>query len=344
MCDNLPEMKLALFLLVAAPLLAGDSPCLKPDSSCTQKAPVGGGRHLLVYRNYALDKPAPQVTRAFILVHGAARNGDGYFASALGTAVAAGKLIETMVIAPSYKGRARGCNDPVEDGELYFGCGEWNAGYFAINSPAGQKISSFAAMDKLLEMLSNKNNFPNLKEIVLAGHSAGGQFTQRYAAVNRMEAKLGVPVHYIVANPSSYAYLSDARPGRGNVCTPDGKCTAAFGPYWDSDSCTGYNTYRYGLEKLEGEASVTGAEQMRAQFPKRRVTYLIGDLDTLPDTDLDKSCPANAQGLNRRERGLNFHGYLKSSFGAATHSFVMVPRCGHNNACMFVSSAKLLLP
>jgi hypothetical protein len=65
----------------------------------------------------------------------------------------------------------------------------------------------------------------------------------------------------------------------------------------------------------------------------------------LQDSDLDKSCGAQAQGVNRRERGINFWNYMRSQY-QAEHKLVMVPRCGHNAACMFASStgSKTLFP
>jgi pimeloyl-ACP methyl ester carboxylesterase len=213
-----------------------------------------------------------------------------------------------------------------------------------MNSPA--KANSFDAMDRILELLSDKSRFPNLKSIVLVGHSGGGQFMQRYAAANQMEAKLRVPVRYVVANPSSYLYLNDARLRTDANCTPDGKCTGPFGPYWDRINCTGYNRYRYGLDSPVGYVASVGANTIRRQYPSRNVTYLIGDLDQLQDSDLDKSCAAQAQGFNRRERGINFWNYMRSQYQATGHKLVLVPRCGHNAACMFASStgSKVLFP
>jgi hypothetical protein len=38
-------------------------------------------------------------------------------------------------------------------------------------------------LDQAIQWFSNPINFPNLKQIVVAGHSAGGQMAQRYAVV-----------------------------------------------------------------------------------------------------------------------------------------------------------------
>lgn len=45
-----------------------------------------------------------------------------------------------------------------------------------------------------------------------AGHSAGGQYVTRYEMANRIHETLGLPVSYVVANPSSYAWLDTTRP------------------------------------------------------------------------------------------------------------------------------------
>src|SRR5258708_6928759 len=73
-------------------------------------------------------------------------------------------------------------------------------------------LTSFDFADEILRKLARKEVFPNLRNIVLAGHSAGGQFATRYEMANQVHDKLGVPVTYVVSNPSSYAYLDDSRP------------------------------------------------------------------------------------------------------------------------------------
>ena len=334
--------RLAFAVLLTLAGLPAAEPCLQPDSTCSEHV-IMGNKYVIVYRNLALETPNATIDRALIMVHGAQRNGDGYFATAMAAAAATGNLLNTLVVAPAFRGReGRGCNDAVQPGELYWSCQGWNAGFPAVDE---KTVDSFAVMDRILILLSNKAKFPKLKIIVIAGHSGGGQFMQRYSAMNRIEETLGVPVRYVVANPSSYVYLDSKRPASGANCTADGKCQGTFGPYSDRANCTTYNNYRYGLESLSGYAEQVGAETIRKQFPLRNVTYLIGDLDVLPDTDLDKSCPANAQGLNRRERGLNFWNYIQTEYHA-THKLVVVPRCGHNAACMFTASAgaKVLFP
>ena len=86
----------------------------------------------------------------------------------------------------------------------------WKQGDGSKTSPP---VSSFAALDRLIAGIVRSHRFPGLRHIVVAGHSAGGQFVERYAASTRLSVR--VPVRYVVANPSSYLYL-----------TPSGRCAA----------------------------------------------------------------------------------------------------------------------
>ena len=72
-------------------------------------------------------------------------------------------------------------------------------------------------LDAIVEELGRPDRYPNLREVTIAGHSAGGQFVQRYAAGTRIEqqpaiAALGLRFRYVVANPSSYMYLFPREP------------------------------------------------------------------------------------------------------------------------------------
>ncbi|KAL7483085.1 hypothetical protein ACHAW6_008744 [Cyclotella cf. meneghiniana] len=76
-------------------------------------------------------------------------------------------------------------------------------------------ISSFAVMDALLETLCAKHRFPNLERIVIAGHSAGGQFVHRWGLSSNSwcfhDNDTYPSVRLIAANPRSYAYLDGRR-------------------------------------------------------------------------------------------------------------------------------------
>src|ERR1700756_5964144 len=72
-----------------------------------------------------------------------------------------------------------------------------------------QPRGSFDALDAILARLADRHLFPDLKQVVVAGHSGGGQVVQRYAIATKGEMALKaaqIGVRYVVANPSSYAY------------------------------------------------------------------------------------------------------------------------------------------
>jgi pimeloyl-ACP methyl ester carboxylesterase len=302
----------------------------------TEAVKVGDG-HILVWRTHSLQSGVHKgVTRGYVMVHGTNRNAEDYFRWALASAAAAGRLADTAVVAPHFKARTPdGKGDPVEAGEWYWTNEGWKAGLGALNGA----MTSYHAMDRILECFNDASRFPDLREVVVAGHSAGGQFVQRYAAFNRQEPKMRVKVRYVPANPSSYVYMDELRLAAGGACSPQGGCSGEFRRYWDADNCTTYNHYRYGLEKLEGYAEGMDPGEIRKQFVARDVTYLVGELDTrTDDPSLDKSCPAQAQGPNRRERGTTFWNYMKQRY-QAPHGFAIAPGCGHAAVCVFAGTA-----
>ncbi len=276
--------------------------------------PLDGGRFLLVYSSAPLKVRNAAIERVFVLVHGLQRDGDVYFKSAMAATREAGRMDSTLVIAPQFHANdGNQCKDKFASGEAHFACRGWSDGVATKSDP----LSSFAAMDRLLQALANRELFPALKEIVLAGHSAGGQFVQRYAAANRVDGKLPVPLRYVVANPSSYLYLESWRPV-------------------EHAACPTFDRYKFGLQGLTGYLAETGAEAIRAAYPKRTVTYLLGELDTTDEHNMDKTCPAMAQGPNRLERGLAYYQRLQEIFHT-DHQLLRVPGCGHSGDCMYRS-------
>src|SRR5205807_1624894 len=105
----------------------------------------------------------------------------------------------------------RGCRDVLAASEVSWACSgdSWRSGGASLNSP---QLTSFDFADQILRKLAQKDVFPNLKLIVLAGHSAGGQYVTRYQMANRVHDELGIPLTYVVSNPSSYAYPDSNRP------------------------------------------------------------------------------------------------------------------------------------
>ena len=200
--------------LFLAPLLAcvaaSAAPCIKADPSCTEWLQFGvGPARSLIYRTFSLDTRNESITRALIVVHGAGRDADNYFRSSLAAAFLGGALDNTVVIAPRMASNAANCKDTLAANEVSWNCNTWRSGGPAISNP---DLTSFDFLDEILRKVARKEIFPNLKAIVVAGHSAGGQVVNRYEMGNQVHEKLGVPVTYVVSNPSSYAYPEALRP------------------------------------------------------------------------------------------------------------------------------------
>jgi pimeloyl-ACP methyl ester carboxylesterase len=299
----------------------------------------------MVYSTYALDKQNKSVTRALIMVHGADRNADHYFETATAAGFLAGALANTIIIAPRF---AAG-HDTVAANEVVWPArgDSWRSGGM---SPTNPSLSSFDFADEILRELADKKRFPNLTHIVVTGHSAGGQFANRYEMSNKMHGKLGgVTVSYAVANPSSYAWPAAVRPlpvGNADPSTADKEALGddgetvdtnfTYGPL-DSAKAPGYDKWPAGLEDRAGYTAAMSDEQLIKQLVERPTTYLLGQVDVLPLGGFDSSPSGMAQGPTRRARGEAFVKYVNETLGAK-HEAIIVPECGHNDRCIFTTS------
>ena len=325
-----------IFILVAmvgVPSAALAGPCA--GSACAEWVLVGGGpARSLVYRSHPLEVRNERIARALIVVHDTSRDAEAYFRTGAAAALLAEAQDDTIVIAPRFASRnGVGCADTLDEGEANWPCegNSWRSGGIA----AGQAVTSFDLADRILLMLARRSMFPNLRAIVVAGHSAGGQFVTRYQMANRVHDRLGIPVRYVVANPSSYAYPDSVRPVAHH--SQDGQ--TVFGPVGER-TCDAYDRWPYGLEDRAGYSRQASAAQLRRQLAGRPATYLLGELDVLPVASFDASCAAMVQGPTRLARGRAFAAYVNQQL-RAKHTVTIVPACGHDARCMFTAEPAL---
>lgn len=269
------------------------------------------------------QQPLPQVQRALIVIHGRLRNAQTYLHSAEQAATQAGQLSTTLIVAPQFLNDTDDTRHALPDAVLRWHANDWMAGAPAL-SPA--PLSSYAAVDKILERLDDRKRLPNLREVVVAGHSGGAQVVQRYALTTQADKTLqadGIKVRYVIANPSSYAYFNAQRPI----------------PTFDAANCPGFNTWKYGLKELPAYAEGQKHRQLEQAYVERDITYLLGAKDIDPNHPaLDKSCEAEAQGAFRLERGKNYFEYLTQRHPQGLNQrLVEVPGVGHNGEQMFTS-------
>ncbi len=191
------------------------------------RTPLGGG-YARYFGTGSLDGDST-ATRAIVIVHGVLRDADYYYDTGVIAADAAHALTQTLVVAPQFVERSELAGQNVSPQTLYWN-GRWPGGSDAI-SPA--PISTYDVFDAIIARLSDQQRFPKMGEIVVVGHSAGGQIVQRYAVVGKapqLDPGARVPVHLVVSNPSSYLYFTDWRPVAQSNC-PD------------------FNQWRYGLKR-----------------------------------------------------------------------------------------------
>jgi pimeloyl-ACP methyl ester carboxylesterase len=167
-----------------------------------------------------LGEPDAEAQLAVIVVHGSERNADDYFCS-----MQEARNLQTsydpahvIVVAPRFT-EPRDKPSPTWftwNGSDY---GDWRKGGNSTLEGGRASLSSYAVLDKIIALLSNSHLYPKLEQIVVTGHSAGGQTVQRYALVTRSPptAPIGSPkLRFVVANPSSFGYLNARCPSEAS--------------------------------------------------------------------------------------------------------------------------------
>jgi pimeloyl-ACP methyl ester carboxylesterase len=296
--------------------------CDVAESRCEDRLHVGGDLFVRYLRTFDLDYGHPTILRALVVVHGLSREHGFNFTTGILAATQAGALEETLIIAPYFQAEEDG---PAPD-ELFWATGGWARGHLSSTSGPSPRVSSYEVMDRFMEALSDRVAFPMLEEIILAGHSAGGQYMHRYASGSPAEDGLdGVSVRYLVANPSTFLYLGPERPADDGFAIPD------------VEACPDYNHWHRGLESRNAYMNRVDDAQIIARLTSRDVWILKGTADT-GDSDLDQSCGGNLQGAYRYERGLNIMRYMDTFFPGHRHTPRRVPDVAHSSRRMFTSS------
>lgn len=295
---------------------------------------AAGNGVLPLYVSRDWTRPQPDVTRAVVVFHGVVRNADEYLRSAQRALAAAGDAARTtLLVAPQFMTDQDIVAHKLADNVLHWGAKQesWMAGE-AAHGPAA--ISSFEAIDAILARLADRVIFPNLAQVVVAGHSAGGQVVQRYAVVGRGDATLksaDIAVRYVVANPSSYLYFSPDRPDS----------SGGFAPF-SSAVCPGFNRWKYGWADAPSYAQKNTPAAYEQTYTAREVIYLLGTADTNPNHPvLDKSCAGEAQGPHRYARGLAYARYMEMRHPNLNHHVFEVPGVAHDGDKLLTSKCAI---
>lgn len=297
------------------------APCTSTTEDCLSVVSYGDG-DFSYYSNYPLSLEEASLTdikNAILVVHGLNRNNDDYY-TWLGQSLRALDVEnKTILIAPKFKIESEATGN-----DYYWSSTGWREGENSVNA---SKISSFALVDSIMLQLSNKTLFPNLKKIIVTGHSSGGLFTHLYGASNEVENTLtDYEVAYIVANSQYFYYPDDERINESNgmLYTPSG--------------CTGYNYWPLGYQLAPSYVQLHTQEEINAQFIQRNMLYLLGN-GTGSDGALNTTdCNATLLGSTRYDRGVNMYDYMNLKFTGNNHSKVIVEGIGHDGQGMYTSS------
>lgn len=279
----------------------------------------------------------PRYRRLVIAQHGRGGDARKYFETI--TNLAAGYREPTFVIAPQLLNPAEVMKQ--FDGTFGFLQGwhfqwgsQWAIG--GLSSAAnGEPFtrSSFELYERVIAAAIPL--LPNLKEIVIVGHSAGGQLVNRFAASNVIKFPQGVNVRYIPMNPQSWLYLSGERPYPLPVI--DGDLDVSL-----HTMCPAYNQYWTGLDNLTFTYFTDRgikANTIIGQFKSRKVINMVGELDTdNPDPEYD--CRYAVQGWHRNQRAKAYYAHVMNFYApfAANHLLFEVPNAGHSHVQMFGSA------
>ena len=311
-------MRLLLVIYFFYSVMALSNDCLNPT---VNKFKIED-HWISIHSSKNLNTNNNKVDHVIIALHGTLRNGDEYFKDLCDSVK--NKLETTLVVAPTFKREG----DLRNEGELFWGRRWYQKWKYGYNSREA-RISSFEVMDRLIQSFEGNKNYKNLKNITLIGHSAGGQFIQRYAAATSTPKTVNADLKLVVSNPSSYLYFHPERMEH----TPIGY----FSYTPDRNECPDYNEYIYGTEYgLPEYFNSFTTQELIKNYQNNPVIYLMSEEDKETDY-LDRSCGANTQGKNRIERAYNFFQYLRKMAPDHHHQFLSIPHIGHDHLKVFQS-------
>jgi len=275
------------------------------------------------YSNYPIYEEKAQwenLTHAVIVVHGASHDPQNYYGYMTNTFETQSVSENTVLIAPFFRNTSTGSSQ-----DFFWSNTNWRRGSPSSNS---NRISSFGAIDALIDRLSDKDRFPVLTKIIITGHSSGAAFTHVYAAANTSEIKHpSMDFEYVVANSQFFYYPTVQRINESNnqLFTPAG--------------CAAYTVWPLGYNAIPPYLAGVTASTFNSQFVSRNITYLLGNGSQSDPTLNTGDCENTLQGTSRFKRGENMFRFMELSYsGTHTHKRVIVNGIGHDGQGMYQSN------
>jgi len=282
--------------------------------------------------NLSAPRELRGISHAVVVVHGSGYRARNSFAAVQRAAHKANLSDKTIILAPQFL-KPRHLTKHKLDGS-HASWSRWTTGGRSRGcKQCPPRVRSREVIEQMIEALLSRFDLPDLRFLSIVGHSAGGQFVNRFSATTQMTGH-GLQLRFIVANPSNFLYFNNKRPKLPKLeqfVVPSRKTVK---------KCRRYNRYYYGLEKLPSGLTRLGAKGIKQRYAERTVFYLIGANDDDPDHEqLMKTCASQLQGAHRKQRALAYIKHLGDEFGAriAHQRYAVVDDVGHRSSAMLNS-------
>ncbi|KAH8659872.1 hypothetical protein BX600DRAFT_466868 [Xylariales sp. PMI_506] len=174
----------------------------------------------------------------------------------------------------------------------------WSGGANNQYPPNTRTVSGFDVLDQIIQWYGNKDRFPNINQIIVSGHSMGGQMVNRFAAVGKTADQLGIdtPVSYWIGDPNSLVWFAESRP------LSTSKCPTGYDNW--REGFANYNTYgtpqstamTYNVDLVN-----SGRDALLANYNSRTIAYARASRDK-GDYNPDDECVTYTTGAERNER------------------------------------------
>lgn len=199
---------------------------------------------------------------------------------------------------------------------------DWRRGAASLGENG---VSSFAVIDRIYELFSDRARYPKLRRIFLCGFSAGGQVVNRYIAVGKFVRAEHLEYAFAVGGPSTYLYIDGRRP------MPDGTFRVPEPPV------PGFDVWHDGLKDRNAYSADLSDAAIMANLASRPTLFMCGTED-VKRAGLVVTPGAMTQGENRYRRFLNYQRYIALfPEWAKRCRFVGVPGFGHQWSRVFAA-------
>lgn len=297
-------------------------PCTTASADCLLTAKLTGNNNTANFQYYSSFPVYREnivwrdLEAAVIAVHGQNRNADDYFNYLMSALREKNIADKVLGIAPFFKNQSE-----AGTGDNYWSGITWRAGQ---NAQSPDNISSFSAIDQIIDHLGDTRRFPALKKVILIGHSSGALFVHLYAAANRAANQYPQLSFTYAVGESQYFYY------------PDGQRIDPTGNPYIPTACTGYDLWPFGYKVVPPYLHSTTAATFNQQFLERKVVYLLGNGGGSDNTLNTTDCNAVLLGSDRYQRGENMYAYLERLFpGTHRHQKIVINGLSHSGSGMY---------